>query len=191
MSPLSSVRATGLLAVIVTLAGAVVPQGAAAAPRRGATQVAAAESEPSLLGQFGDWGAYAATPGGRKVCYALAKPVSAQTAPPNRPRDPSFLFIATRPAENVRNEVSVTVGYPLKANSDATAAIGSSKFVLYTQQDGAWIKNAAEEARLVEAMQKSPDVVISGVSSRGTQSTDRYSLKGLREALARANQECR
>lgn len=191
MSPLSSVRATGLLAVIVTLAGAVLPQGAAAAPRRGATQVAAAESEPSLLGQFGDWGAYAATPGGRKVCYALAKPVSAQTAPPNRPRDPSFLFIATRPAENVRNEVSVTVGYPLKANSDATAAIGSSKFVLYTQQDGAWIKNAAEEARLVEAMQKSPDVVISGVSSRGTQSTDRYSLKGLREALARANQECR
>jgi hypothetical protein len=101
------------------------------------------------------------------------------------------MFVATRPAENVRNEVSIVVGYPFKPNSEATVAIGSAEFSMYTQQEGAWIKNAAEEARMVEAMRKSGELVVNGVSSRGTQSIDRYSLKGLAQALDRANQECR
>src|SRR5471032_492026 len=52
-----------------------------------------------LLGQFGDWGAYKASPGGKKVCFALAKPSSAETEPAGRKRDPSYAFISTRPAE--------------------------------------------------------------------------------------------
>lgn len=185
------VRATQSAAIAVALALATGAPATAARRQAAPATTGSIGAEPALLGQFADWGAYAANPGGRKVCYALAKPASAQTNPPNRPRDPAYLFVATRPAENVQNEISVTVGYTLKSNSEASATVGQNKFVLYTQQDGAWIKNAAEEARLVETMQKSPEVVISGVSGRGTQSTDRYSLKGLREALARANQECR
>ena len=45
-------------------------------------------AEPTLIGQFGTWGAYSATPNGKKVCFALAKPSSSKTNPPNRPRDP-------------------------------------------------------------------------------------------------------
>jgi invasion protein IalB len=147
--------------------------------------------QPNLLGQYGDWGAYSATPGGKKVCFVLAKPKSSQTNPPNRPRDPAYVFISTRPAENVRNEVSVIIGYPFKANSDATVEIGPTKFSMYTQNDGAWIKNVAEETRLIEAMRKGADLTIKGVSGRGTQSTDQFSLKGLSEALSRADQECK
>ncbi len=147
--------------------------------------------QPTLLGQFGDWGAYAATTGGRKVCYALAKPSSASTAPPNRPRDPVYMFVASRPAENVRNEVSIVVGYPFKPNSEATVAIGSNQFPMYTQADGAWIKNAAEEARMVDVMRKNGELIVTGESGRGTKSMDRYSLKGLAQALDRANAECK
>ncbi len=156
-----------------------------------APQAALGGTQPSLLGQFGDWGAYAAAAGGRKVCYALAKPSSQQTNPTGRPRDPAYLMISTRPAENVRDEVSVVIGYPFKPGSDATVEIGSNKYAMYTQNDGAWIKNAAEEPRMVDAMRRSPELVVSGVSGRGTQSTDRYSLRGLAQALDRAAQECR
>jgi invasion protein IalB len=62
---------------------------------------------------------------------------------------------------------------------------------MYTQGDGAWIKNAADEARLVDAMRKGSDLVVKGVSGRGTQTTDTFSLKGLAQALDRAAQECR
>jgi hypothetical protein len=155
-------------------------------------QTAAVESgQPALLGQFGDWGAYTATNGGHKVCYALAKPSSQATNPPNRPRDPAYTFVSTRPAENVRNEVSIVIGYPFKPGSEASVDIGSAKYAMYTQQDGAWIKNAAEEARMVDAMRRGSDMVVSGESGRGTKSTDRYSLKGLSQALDRVAAECK
>jgi invasion protein IalB len=152
---------------------------------------ARAQSAAQLLAEFGDWGAYTATPGGKKVCFALAKPASSETNPPNRPRDAAWLFVSTRPSEKVREEVSVIFGYPLKANSDATIEIGSTNFAMYTQNDGAWVKNAAEEARLVDAMRKGADVTVRGESGRGTKTIDKFSLKGVAQALDRAAAECR
>jgi len=144
-----------------------------------------------LLGQFGDWGAYRATPEGKKVCFALSKPTSAVTEPAGRNRDPSYAFVSTRPAEKVKNEVSVIVGYPQKPGHDASAAIGSANYVLYTQNDGAWVKNAAEEARMVDAMRKGADLVVKSESARGTKTTDTYSLKGLAQALDKVAEECK
>jgi invasion protein IalB len=144
-----------------------------------------------LLGQFGSWGAYTATPGGKKVCFALAKPTAAVTEPAGRKRDPSYAFVSTRPTEKVRNEVSMIVGYPQKAGVDAAATIGSANYVMYTQNDGAWVKNAAEEAQMVETMRKGADLVIKSVSAHGTKTTDTYSLKGLSEALDKVAQECK
>ena len=144
-----------------------------------------------LLGQFGDWGAYKATPGGKKVCFALAKPTSARSEPAGRKRDPSYAFVSTRPAEKVKNEVSMIVGYPQKPGVDATATVGSANYVMYTQNDGAWVKNAAEEAQMVDAMRKGGDLVIKSVSGRGTKTTDTYSLKGLDQALDKVAEECK
>jgi invasion protein IalB len=167
------------------------PAQPAPASQAAPAQAALGGAQPNLLGQYGDWGAYAAASGGRKVCYALAKPASQQTNPSGRPRDPAYFMISTRPAENVRDEVFIMIGYPFKPGAEATVDIGSAKYTMYTQNDGAWIKNAAEEARMIDALRKAPEVTVSGVSGRGTQSTDRYSLRGLAQALDRASQECR
>lgn len=166
---------------------------AAAQPAKPATTAAAptGTAQPALLGQYGDWGAYAASPGGGKVCFALAKPKTTKIEPAGGKRDPSYVFVSTRPAENVKNEVSVIIGYPFKTSSDATAEVGAVKFAMYTQKDGAWIKNVAEEARMIDAMRKGGDLVVKGTSGRGTSSTDQFSLKGLAQALDRAAQECK
>ena len=148
-------------------------------------------AEPTLIGQFGTWGAYAATPNGKKVCFALAKPSSSKTNPPNRPRDPAYAFVSTRPAEKVNNEVSVMIGYALKPGSESTIEVGGASYAMYTQGDGLWIKNAAEEERMVEAMRKSADLVVKGVSAKGTETTDTFSLKGLAQALDKIAQDCR
>ena len=121
----------------------------------------------------------------------LARPASAQTNPPNRPRDPIYLFISTRPSENVRNEVSVVFGYSHKANTDASMEIGGTTFVLFTQADSAWIKNTGDEARMLDTLRKGSEAVVRGESGRGTKTTDRYSLRGLSQAVDRAEQECR
>jgi hypothetical protein len=156
-----------------------------------AATAAAGGAEPTLIGQFGTWGAYTATPNGRKVCFALAKPSSSKTNPPNRPRDPAYAFVSTRPAEKVFNEVSIMIGYALKPGSESSLEVGGAAYAMYTQGDGLWIKNAAEEEQMVNAMRKSAEVTVKGVSAKGTETTDVFSLKGLSQALDRLAQDCK
>src|SRR5664279_3513369 len=176
-------------AIVLLAASACAFSSAASAQKKPAK--ADPTEQAVLLGQFGDWGAYTATPGGKKVCFALAKPTAATTEPAGRKRDPSFAFVSTRPSEKVKNEVSVIVGYPQKHSHDATASIGSANYVMYTQSDGAWVKNAAEEAQMVDAMRKGANLVVKSESALGTKTTDTYSLKGMGEALDKVAQECK
>ena len=164
---------------------------AAVAAAPAAAAAASGGAKPTLLGQYGDWGAYTASPGGKKVCFTIAKPASSETSPPGKSRNPPYMFISSRPAEKVSNEVSIIIGYPFKPNSEATVAVGSTSFALYTQQDGAWIKNAAEEGNLIAAMRAGQNAVLKGTSAKGTQSTDVFSLKGLAQALDRSDQDCK
>jgi hypothetical protein len=148
-------------------------------------------TEPTLIGQFGTWGAYSASPNGKLVCFALAKPSSSKTNPPNRPRDPAYAFVSSRPAEKVINEVSVMIGYQLKPGSESTIDVGGASYAMYTQGDGLWIKNAAEEDAMVQAMRRAADITVKGVSAKGTETTDTFSLKGLAQALDKIAQDCR
>jgi invasion protein IalB len=184
------VRSNRFGAALLVLAALAIPGAAVAQPKPAANPAAQA----TLLGQYGDWGAYTAAPGGHKVCFAIAKPTSSVDNPPNRRTAANvvYLFISTRPDEKVSNEVSVLVtGYAFKPNSEATVTIGGSNFAMYTQNDGAWVKNAAEESKLLDTMRKSGDVVIKATTSRGTQTTDTFSLKGISQAVDRASQECK
>ena len=167
------------------------PAPAAKPGAKPAEPTAAGGAEPTLIGQYGTWGAYTATPAGRKVCFALAKPSSSKTNPPNRPRDPAYAFVSTRPAEKVVNEVSIMIGYALKPGSESSLEVGGSSFAMYTQGDGLWIKNAAEEEQMVSAMRKSAEVTVKGISAKGTETTDVFSLKGLAQALDRLAQDCK
>ena len=191
---------TALVAVVLVCGGSSLAQaqstsskGTAKPPAAAPAPAAAAAggAEPTLVGQFGTWGAYTATPNGKKVCFALAKPSSSKTNPANRPRDPAYAFVSTRPAEKVTNEVSIMIGYTLKPGSESTLEVGGASYSMYTQGDGLWIKNAAEEERMVDAMRKSADVTVKGVSAKGTETTDTFSLKGLAQALERLAQDCR
>jgi hypothetical protein len=194
---LTSLLAGALLGATASLALAQsatpkAPAKGAAKPAAPATAPAVAGgAEPTLIGQYGTWGAYTATPNGKKVCFALAKPSSSKTNPPNRPRDPAYAFVSTRPSEKVVNEVSVMIGYTLKPGSESTLEVGGASYAMYTQGDGLWIKNAAEEERMVDTMRKSADLTVKGVSAKGTETTDTFSLKGLSQALDRLAQDCR
>ncbi|MFK8250021.1 invasion associated locus B family protein [Ancylobacter terrae] len=150
---------------------------------------ALAQGAPKLAAQFGDWGVYVDQSSGSKICYALAQPKTRIPAGLNR--DPAYFFISTRPAENVRNEVSVIMGFPLKQGSDATLTIGPTNFVLYTRDSGAWVRNVAEESKLVDALRKGREVVVKSTSLRGNATTDTYPLSGIAAAIDRATQECK
>jgi invasion protein IalB len=151
--------------------------------------LAQAPAAPTLVAQYGDWGVYVSQAARTKICYALSQPKERQ--PGNLKRDPGFFFVSTRPGENVKNEVSVIVGFPIKDGSEAVADIGGTTFALYTKADSAWVRNIAEEARLVDSLRRGREVLVKSTSARGNMTTDKYSLSGLAQALDRVVQECR
>jgi hypothetical protein len=153
-----------------------------------ALPTAAAAQQPTNIGTFSDWAAYAVDTAKGKVCYALAQPT--ERKPEGLNRDPAYLFISTRPAEKVKNEISVILGFPARNGSEATVSVGGTPFELYTKEDGAWVRETAEEARLVDAMRRGRDLSLKATSIRGNVTTDTYSLSGISAALDKVSQEC-
>ena len=142
----------------------------------------------TLLQKFKDWSAYAAT-GTPKVCFAVAKPKDSNPKKGIK-RDPVFFYISRWPADNVVNEVSVKMGYPFGSGAKATVTVGTAKFELFTKDEGAFVEKPEIETKLVEAMKGASTMKIEGKSSRGTATSDIYSLEGLSDALDRAAKEC-
>ena len=94
------------------------------------------------------------------------------------------MFISTRPAEKVRNEISLIIGYRSSPAPSERSRSARANFALYTQSDGAWIKNAAEEPRMVDAMRKGADIVVKARVGAGHQD-DRHVFAQRHRAGAR------
>jgi invasion protein IalB len=143
--------------------------------------------EVILLEKYKDWSAYAAK-GSPKVCFAVSKPTDSK--PKNVKRGPIFFYITDWPADKVVNEVSVKMGYPFSTGAKTKLTIGSDKFELFTKDEGAFVEKQEDEKKLIEAMKSGSTMKIEGKSSRGTNTSDVYSLNGLADALERALKEC-
>ena len=163
----------------------------AAKPAAAAAAAAAPAMGPggaALLASYSDWNVYTAQSGRSKICYALSQPKD--RLPKNLNRDPAYLFVSFRPAENVKNEVALVLGFTTKENSPAEAAIGASSFDLLTKASNAWLKNPAEESQAITAMARGASMTVKTQSARGNSLTDQYSLSGFTQALERARKEC-
>jgi hypothetical protein len=147
---------------------------------------------PTLLGVFNGWTAASNGAGDAKVCFVMAHPAS--STPKKAKRDPIGFLINDWPIRKARSEPQVVAGYAYKDGSTVTAEVGADKFTFFVKNDGdagsAWMRDAAEETRLVEAMKRGAQLIITGTSRRGTMTRDTYSLKGLSAALDKIHSTC-
>lgn len=150
---------------------------------------------PTVLGSFKDWTALTAGTGASKSCWIIAKPQSSE--PKNAKRDPIGFLVTDWPSRKAKAEPQAVPGYPYKDGSTVTAQVGSDKFDFFTKNDNAngdgdaWIKSADDEARLVSAMRSGQQMIITGISKRGTMTHDTYSLAGVSDALDKIHAECK
>jgi hypothetical protein len=168
------------------------PAAAAAAGAAAAASTAkpAKASSPggSLVTSYGDWEVYMAQSGRSKICYALSRPKD--WSPKNVSRDPAYLFVSFRPAENVKNEVAFEFGFTAKENGPAEVSVGNTSYALVAKATNAWLKNPAEEGQAIATMARSGTMTVKSQSARGSNLTDRYSLNGFTKALEHARKEC-
>lgn len=141
-----------------------------------------------FLEQFNDWSSYTRDGSGDKICFAVSQPKDSEPKGVNRGQ--IVFYLTTWKKDNIKNQVSVKIGYPFKEGSKVSATIGPDSFSLFVKDDKAFIENPADEARLVAAMRKGAKMVIKGTSRRGTLTTDIYSLSGITAALKHVAQTC-
>jgi hypothetical protein len=153
-----------------------------------ATCGAAQAQDPKSLGAFNDWTAYSAGGRGALICYVYGEPKD--TAPDNIKRGPVYVQVAHRQKDKVMNELSVTAGYPYKKDSEAELEIDGGKFLLFTKDESAWARDDKTEDAVVKAMRAGKRMIVRGTSTRGTKTTDTYSLAGFGAALNAINTAC-
>lgn len=145
--------------------------------------------------QKNDWSIFKQGSAAERMCWIVSQPISstAQRAgsPVSVQRGDVFLMVAIRPGERVNNEVSMMAGYPFRSNSAVKVKIGSDTFEMFTEGEGAWTDSAESDDRLVAAMRRGADAVVTGVSSRGTTTTDTFSLRGFTAAINEARKLCK
>jgi hypothetical protein len=127
-------------------------------------------------GENGDWKAYTFKKGDVTVCYMASAPT--KSVGDYSKRDPAFVLVTNDPTTGGRGEVSFVAGYPYKAESSVNVSIGGSTFELFTAADKAWTQGPEDDRDIVAAMINGADMTVKGMSARGTETTDTYSLIG-------------
>jgi len=150
--------------------------------------IAKAEENLKSVGKFKDWESFVLSQDGNKTCFAQSIPVV--RAPKKIKRDPSRLFVSFRPAENIKNEFSVTNGYEFKLKAPVTAKSGKKSYDLFSKGRFAWIVDNEDEIKLIVTMKKASRLMIIGNTDKGDQTTDHYSMMGFTKAYNTAKKSC-
>jgi hypothetical protein len=153
--------------------------------------VPAAAEPANLLGVFGNWSAFSTGTGSSLTCYALSKPRATR---PAAKRGPIYLMVSDWPSRKVKAEPQIVYGYQAKEGAGAALAVGGDKFNFFIRNNGkdgsSWLQQLSDNPRLVDAMHAGVSAVASGISQRGTKTSDTYSLAGFNDAMAKVHAAC-
>ena len=140
------------------------------------------------VGKFKDWETIVVTDGSKKLCFAQSKPVL--QSPKKNPRE-ARLFISFRPADKIKDEVSITSGYQYNTQNSITAKSGKNKIKFDVKKENfAWIGDTGLERKMVNVMKKGSRIMITGYNQSGSQTIDHYSLMGFTKAYNTAKKSC-
>ncbi len=105
-------------------------------------------------------------------------------------RGQTLLMVFYRPGAGAMGQVAFTGGYPFAPGSTVNINISGTEFALFTEGEWAWPASTAEDAKIIAAMKRGADAVVSGVSGRGTNTKDTFSLLGFTAAVEDAEKRC-
>jgi len=83
--------------------------------------------------------------------------------------------------------VQIAAGYPYKKDQNVDVTIDKVKFDFYSDDDTAW---SNDDNKVIFAMKKGIKLTVKGESSRGTKTTDIYTLKGFTAAYNQLFNDC-
>ncbi|SDG36602.1 invasion associated locus B family protein [Roseospirillum parvum] len=148
----------------------------------------ASATEVERIGVFGSWSAYTYQEQGNKVCYMASRPLSSQGD--YTKRGDVFMLVSHRPGDGAFDVVNMVAGYPYADGVDVEVEVGDGTFSLYTEGDRAWTRTETDDRRLTQAIAYGKTLRVRGLSSRGTETLDTFSLRGSLDAYKAISKAC-
>jgi hypothetical protein len=142
---------------------------------------------PTPIGTYGNWQALTFQEQGKPGCYVIAEPDRKEGAYTSRGK--VYALVTHRPTDKRFNVFTIIAGYSYKEGSEVKLEIGSEEFALSTDADMAWATDE-DDPKIVEALKRGEGMVVRGVSSRGTDTSDTYSLIGFTKAYNAISEAC-
>ncbi len=143
-----------------------------------------------MLGTYNGWQAYTYQAKDSRVCYIFAAPDKSEAAKKVK-RDPMYFLVTHFPGRGVKGQVSTIIGYPFKDGSNVSVAVDTATYDLFAQGDTAWAGSPDIEKAIVTAMKTGKSLVVTGTSSKGTETKDTYSLAGVSAAMDKIDAICK
>ena len=129
-----------------------------------------------------------------RECWAVSSPTETVNTRDGRVvavRRGEILFMTFyRPDAGVSGQVAFTGGYPFASGSTVNLDIGGNQFELFSEGEWAWPASAADDAKIIAALKRGADAVLSAESGRGTKTKDTFSLMGYTAAVEEAEKRC-
>ena len=122
--------------------------------------------------------------------YCYVGSLATETDLPSDKKRGNFYVLVYKNIGNPDIVVQIEAGYNYKVPSNITLNIDKVEYKFYTTEDvptAAWTE---EDNRVIFAMKKGLELKVTGESSRGTITTDTYTLNGFTAAYNKLIEEC-
>ncbi|MFZ8942952.1 MAG: invasion associated locus B family protein [Gemmobacter sp.] len=172
----------------------------------GAVQAQQATTDGPPAATFNSWDVYVQESPRQCFARSIATTVKARRdgreVPVRRGEPPTEefrgqLYVSFYPdlAPPQRGIVSYNAGYTLTADAAPAAKVGERSFAMAAGNNEnpswAWSLDEKQDEELVRAMKAGADAVMTARSSRGTEVSDTFSLRGFTAAFDEADKRCR
>jgi len=121
-------------------------------------------------------------------CYIGSLPIKSDL-PETKKRGENYILVYKILGSD-ENIIQIEAGYKYNLDKEIVVKIDNTSFKFYSTEDSsetAWTNN---DERVVYAMKKGLELVLSGQSHRGTTTNDIYTLKGFTSAINKLNKDC-
>ncbi|WP_422030166.1 invasion associated locus B family protein [Roseovarius sp.] len=129
-----------------------------------------------------------------RECWAVSSPTETVNTKDGRVvavrRGDILLMTFYRPDAGVDGQLTFTGGYPFASGSTVNLNVGDTEFELFTEGEWAWPASTADDAKIIAALKRGTDAVLTARSSRGTTTKDTFSLLGFTAAVEEAEKRC-
>ena len=121
-------------------------------------------------------------------CYIGSLPIKSDL-PETKKRGDNYILVYKIIGSD-ENIVQVEAGYQYNLDKDIVVKIDNTSFPFYSTEDSSETAWTDSDEKVIYAMKKGLELVLSGQSTRGTITNDTYTLKGFTSAIIKLNKDC-